>query len=111
MGYDLFMELQAKDRQLQTSLKMLRQTGEKWAAAERDYKSLLMQETLKLKDSGMSATLIDKVIYGLPSVADLRFKRDVALITYKANTESINVLKLQMKLLDNQIAREWGDHE
>lgn len=107
MSADLIMDVQAYTAKLNTSIKMLRKTGEEYAAAERDYKILLRQETLKLRDSGMAVGLIDKVVYGIRSVADARFRRDVAEATYKANQESINVLKLQIRILDNQIAREW----
>lgn len=46
--------------------------------------------------------------YGIPEVAQKRFERDVAEATYKANMESINSLKLQLRLLDAQISREYG---
>lgn len=108
MSADLIMDVQALIQKLNTSIKMLRKTGTEFAEAERDYKILLRQEALKLKDGGMAVTLIDKAVYGSKTVADARFKRDVAEATYKANQESINVLKLQIRILDNQIAREWG---
>ena len=108
MSTDLVMDVQALIAKLNTSIKMLRKTGTEFAEAERDYKILLRQEALKLKDGGMAVTLIDKAVYGSKAVADARFKRDVAEATYKGNQESINVLKLQIRILDNQIGREWG---
>ena len=56
----------------------------------------------------MAITLIDKTCYGIPSVAEARFKRDVAETVYKANLEAINSIKLQLRLLESQISREWG---
>lgn len=108
MSADLIMDIQAMIAKLNTSIKMLRQTGTEYAEAERDYKILLSQESLRLKDGGMAVTLIDKVVYGKRNVAEARFRRDVAETTYKANLESINAIKLQIRVLDNQIAREWG---
>lgn len=108
MSYDLVNDLQAKTRQLEISIKMLRKSGTDYAAAERDYKVLLRQECLKLRDDGMAIGLIDKTCYGIPSVAEARFKRDVAETVYKANLEAINALKLQMRLMEGQISREWG---
>lgn len=108
MSADLIMDVQGQIAKLNTSIKMLRKTGTELAEAERDYRILLRQESLKLKDSGMAVTLIDKTVYGIKSVADARFKRDVASAVYDANKESINVLKLQIRILDNQIGREWG---
>jgi hypothetical protein len=108
MDYDLYSELQAKTKQLEVSIRQLRKSGTDYATAERDYKILLRQECLKLRDSGMAIGMIDKTCYGIPSVAEARFKRDVAEAVYKANQESINSLKLQLRLLDAQISREWG---
>ena len=57
----------------------------------------------------MAIGMIDKTCYGIPSVAEARFKRDVAEAVYKANLESINSLKLQMRLIENQISREYDN--
>ena len=107
---DLYNELLSKTRQLDTSIKMLRQNGTAYAQAEHDYKVALRQECLKLRDQGMAIGMINMTAYGIPSVAQLRFKRDVAETVYKANQEAINSLKLQMRLIEGQIQREWG-HE
>lgn len=100
-----------KTAQLDRSIKTLRQSGTAYAEAEKNYKILLRQECLKLRDEGMAIGMIDKTCYGIPSVAEARFKRDVAEAIYKANMEAINSLKLQMRLIENQIQREWGTPE
>lgn len=105
---DLYAELQEKTRQLDISVKRLRQSGTEYAEAERDYKVLLRTECLKLRDAGMPIGLIDKTCYGIPSVAQARFERDVAETVYKANLESINSIKLQMRLIESQIGREFS---
>lgn len=105
---DLMNELQAKIKQLEASLKELRTSGTNYAKAERDYKILLRQECLKLRDDGMAIGMIDKTCYGIPSVAEARFQRDVAQTIYQANQEAINTLKLQLRLIENQISREFG---
>ena len=105
---DLYEELQAKTRQLDASIRQLRKNGTECAEAERDYKVLLRTECLKLKEEGMAVGMIDKVCYGIPAVAEARFRRDVAEVVYTANQEAINALKLQMRLIENQIQREWG---
>ena len=104
---DLYLELQNKIQQLELSIKSLRTNGTSYANAEKDYKMLLRVECLKLRDEGMAITLIDKICYGIPSVAEARYKRDVAEAVYKANQEAINSLKLQMRLIENQIGREY----
>lgn len=108
---DLYDELQRKTNQLDYSVKQLRENGTSYAQAEKDYKVLLRSECLKLRDEGMAVGMIDKTCYGIPSVAEARFRRDVAEAVYKANQEAINSLKLQMRLIEAQISREWGNNE
>jgi hypothetical protein len=105
---DLINDVQQKIKELETSVRALRKTGTAFAEAERDYKILLRTECLKLRDEGVAIGLIDKTCYGIPSVAKARFERDVAEAVYKANQESINSIKLQIRILDAQIQREWG---
>ena len=108
---DLYTELQAKTQQLDRSIKQLRTSGTEYAKAEREYKVLLRQECLKLRDEGMAIGMIDKTCYGIPTVAEARFQRDVAEAVYKANLEAINSIKLQMRLIESQLQREWGQNE
>ena len=93
---------------LQASIRSLKTTSTAKATAEKDYKILLAKECLKLRDEGMAIGMIDKTCYGIPSVAEARFKRDIAEANYDANKEAINAYKLQIRLLENQINREYG---
>ena len=104
---DLYNELNYKLKQLNESLKRLKETGTKYAEAERDYKILLRQEVLKLRDEGQAIGVITLICYGIPKVAEARFKRDVAEAIYKANQEAINTLKLQIRLIESQLQREY----
>ena len=108
MEYDLYQELNSKTRQLDMSIKQLRKSGTDYAEAERDYKVLLRTECLKLRDEGMAIGLINMTAYGIPEVAAARFKRDVTQAVYKANLEAINSIKLQMRLIEGQLNREWS---
>ena len=109
--YDLINELQQKNRELSASIKQLRISGTALAEAEKNYKMKLNEAVLSLKGKGEKTTLIPLLVYGLKDVAEMRFKRDIAEVVYNANQESINATKLQLKLLENQIAREWGKNE
>ena len=106
---DLYEQIQNLMTELTASIKMLRKNGEKLAEAERDYKITLRQEALKLRAGDMPVTLINQVIYGIDEVAQKRFKRDVEQATYEANKEHINVTKLKLRILEAQLAREWGN--
>ena len=106
---DLINDIQMLMEELTISIKKLRQTGNALAEAERDYKITLRQEALKLKlEDKLPVTLINQIIFGVPEVADKRFKRDIAETMYNTNQEHINATKLKLRLLESQINREWG---
>lgn len=108
-GIDLINNLNDLSLALSNSVGELAKCGQALADAESTYKVKLMQESLKLRDSGMAVTLIDKVVYGL--CANERRERDIAEYVYKAQLENVNAIKLRIRILDNQIAREWGRNE
>lgn len=110
-SFDLVNDLEQLFKDLRNSLKALRMNGAKYAEAEKDYKILLRQKVLEMKDAGYAVGIIDKTCYGIPEVAEARQKRDIAEAVYKANQESINVLKLQIRVVESQINREWGNPE
>lgn len=106
---ELYEELDFKNKQLDQAIKVLRKNGTELAKAEKEYKEELTKEVLRLKNEGMAITLINLIIYGQPSVSTLRFQRDVQKSIYEANTESINILKLQIRIIEAQLNREWGN--
>lgn len=107
---DLYNELQRLLNDLNISIRKLRETGSDFAEAEKDYKITLRQEALKLRaEKGMPVTLIQQVVYGVPEVAEKRFKRDVKEAIYQANQEAINSIKLQIRVIENQLNREWNN--
>lgn len=107
---DLFNEIQNLITELNVSIKKLREHGTDFADAEKQYKITLRQEALKLRaDENMAVTLINQVVYGIPEVAEKRFKRDVAEAMYQANMEHINATKLKLRILEGQLQREWGN--
>lgn len=105
---DLWQEIRQKTRQLDYSVKELRKSGTAYAEAERTYKIKLREWCLKLRAQDMPIGLIDKTCYGIPEVASLRFQRDCAEAVYKANLEAINAIKLEIRIINEQLAREWG---
>lgn len=106
---DLLNELNLLCQKLSQSIKLMSQYGKELAEAEKNYKIALRQEALKLRSGDMAVTLIQQVVYGVPEVADKRFKRDVAEAMYKTAQENINVLKLQTRVLETQLKLEYGE--
>lgn len=106
---ELIDELGTRMAHLDQALRTLKANGIAYAEAEKNYKEMVSKESMRLRDEGMAVGMIDKVIYGLPSVSILRFKRDCAKVVYEANQEAINVTKLEIKIIESQLQREWGN--
>lgn len=106
--YELYLELQEKIEQLNKYVKAVRECGIDRAKTEHDYKVLLRQKCLELRSQGMAIGMIDKVCYGIPEVANARLQRDISDAVYQANLEAINSTKLQMRLIEEQIKRDWN---
>lgn len=104
---DLYNELQEKCRLLDNSIKMLRKTGSDYAKAYTDYRVALAKELVKLKDEGYAITLAGDISRGKPEIAHLKFEEISKEAIYKANMESINVLKLEIKIIQEQLNKEW----
>ena len=105
---DLYEQIMKLMQELDASIRKLRTNGANLAESERDYKITLRQEALRLRADDMPVTLINQVIYGVPAVAEKRFKRDVEQANYDANKEFINITKLKLRILEANLAREWG---
>ena len=105
--FTLINELTALSAKLDEAVRLMARYGREYAQAEHDYKVQLSQTALRLRADDMPVTLIDKVIYGFKDVADKRLKRDIAEVMYASSKENINKLKLQMRIIDGQVDREY----
>ncbi len=106
---DLQNELMQKTAYLDNSIRMLRKTGSEYAKAYTDYRVALAKELLLLKNEGYAITLAGDIARGKPEIAHLKFEEISKEAIYKANMESINALKLEIKILQSQIDKEWSN--
>lgn len=104
--YDLWSEIRSKTKQLDYSVKELRKSGTAYAEAEKAYKIKLRETALRLRSQDMAVGMISMTVYGVPEVAELRFKRDCCEAVYKANIEAINAIKLEIRIINEQLSRE-----
>lgn len=105
---DLQNELNSRLKDLDVAIKSLRKTGEEYAKAYTDYRVELAKELLILKNEGYAITLAGDIARGKPQIAHLKFLEISKEAIYKANLESINATKLAIKIIQEQIEREWG---
>ena len=108
MYKDLWSEIQGKMRELDVCVRELRKSGTAYAEAERDYQIEKADQTLKLKSQGKPVGIITTIIKGVQPVADKLFKRMVAETVYRANLEAINSIKIELRIIEAQYEREWG---
>ena len=108
---DIQNELTYKSNLLYKSVEELKNTGKRYADAYTKYRVELAKELVKLKDEGYAITLAGDIARGKPEIAKLKFDEISTEAVYKANLETINVLKLQIKILENQLQREWTTNE
>lgn len=104
---DLWVQIEEKCKMLEKAIKDLAKNGYDLAEKEKTYKIAVSKKVFELKKDGTPATLINLVIYGMPEIAELRNHRDLAEAKYTANQEYINVMKLQIRILENQLNREY----
>ena len=106
-GQDLMNDLAGKVGLLDTALRKLGERGRSHAQAERDYRVALAQKILIERDKGTPVTIISDICRGSAEIAAKKFARDCAETNYDAAKEAINTYKLQIRILENQIEREW----
>ena len=108
MNGDLVNLLNSKITDLNVSVKKLRQTGEDYAKAYTEYRIALAKELMILKNEGYAITLAGDIARGKPDVAHLKFQEISKEAIYLANREAINSVKLQIKIIQEQLNKEYG---
>lgn len=102
-GADLYSYLQDKQLELNKALRLAKNRGIDLANAEYSYK--------KAKAKFIDSARLEKVAVTLirDLAAELRLRRDTAKVLYLNAQEAISVFKLQCRLVEAQLKREWQD--
>ena len=107
-GQTLVNDLQYTIQRINKAIDSLAKNGQRKAQAEMNYRMALAAEILQLREQGVPVTIIGDICRGSPKIATLKFERDTAEAVYDANTEAINAWKLEARMMESQISREWG---
>lgn len=105
---DLFFKIQELCDLNEERIQTMRSSGVQLAENEAEYRKALRLEILKERAKGTPVTIIGDLVRGLPHISDLRLKRDAAEAVYRSIQEEVNVNKLRIRVLDNQLGREWS---
>ena len=104
---NLIAEIDLKRKVLEDSITELRKQGDKKAESEANYRQELAKKILFERAKGTPVTIISDICRGDKFIAPLKQQRDIDISLYEALLQKIHASKLEIKILDNQIAREW----
>lgn len=104
---DLEQELNELTDRLERELATCKQAGCQYAENEAEYRKMLRIEILNERQNGTPVTIIGDVCRGKEEIADAKERRDCSEAIYKASQEAINVLKLRIRVVNEQISRIW----
>jgi len=106
---DLFNERENLSRSLSDSYQHLWQKGQESAKTEHQYKIANKVEIFRLHEEEKVAwTVCQTLAHGDQKVADLRLARDLAKVQYDVMQEKIQGIKLQLRLIESQLERDWS---
>lgn len=105
------MEEQERMKQLidllNAALGEFKKRGTDYAQAFKNYRMLLSQELLRLKAEGMPVTIAYDIARGMEHVADAKEQEIITECLYKSCQEAINTYKLQIKILQENINKDY----
>lgn len=105
---DLIAERNAIIDELVKETEVMRSSGCQYAHNKRDYRKAVRVETLRETMEGTKVTVISDLVRGIDYVANLADARDCSEAIYKSSQEKINVLKLRLRIIEDDINREWS---
>lgn len=108
-GLALYQELERKLRDMTRAIEEIKPRGTALAHAEAEYRKALAKMILRLRDEGKPVSIVGDLARGDDEVAMLRLKRDAAEVLYKSAFEAVNGMKLQVRVILEQIKMEVGN--
>lgn len=92
---------------LNKALGEYKKRGVEYANAYKNYRVAVAQELLKLRDIGTPVTIAYDIARGKEEIAEFKRQEIISESLYKSCQEAINSYKLQIKILQEQINKEY----
>lgn len=105
---DLLAERAAIIDELKSETEIMRSSGCQLARNESEYRKAVRVETLKERMEGTPVTIISDLVRGIPEVARLKEVSKCSEAMYKSSQEKINVLKIRLRIVEEDVNREWN---
>lgn len=106
---DLANEINELSILLDNKISELGKNVREYGDAYTEYRVLLAQKLLLLRSDGMPVTIAYDIARGDKIVAQAKKREIYAEGIYKANIESIQAIKLRIKLKQEQYNKEWNN--
>ena len=94
---------------LTSALSEFKKRGQDYAKSYKNYRILVAQELLRLRDSGVPVTICQDLARGKVEVANAKEQEIITECLYKSCQEAILTYKLQIKILQAQINNDYGN--
>lgn len=105
---DLFIELHELRRGMNQALRIAKERGMELAEKEATYKVAKGKLVLCERENKTPVSVINDIVLGNPVISTLRKERDIAKVLYINAQEAINVRKLELRIVEAQLGREWN---
>ena len=106
---ELYEQLDELTDQLMAELEVCKTSGCQYAENEAEYRKALRIAILEERSKGTPVTVISDLCRGREDIAELKQRRDCSEALYKASQEAINVYKLKIRTVDEDIKRTWSN--
>lgn len=106
---ELINEMNRLADDLPKAVKLMAEKGREYAAADVKYRTEKAKEMARLRAAGEPVTLIGDLIYNSEIVCEALGNRDQTEALYKTAQENINAIKVQIRVLEEQVKREWAE--
>ena len=100
-------DIEAGIAYLEQRTEEMRESGRRYYTADAEYRAVKAKAILDERQKGTPATICRDVIYARADVAQALTERNCAQAVYEADRESINTMKLKLRIYDAQEDRDW----
>lgn len=105
---DIMQEMSSLRVMLDRAVTEAKERGRVLAKCEHDYRVAKAKYILQQRTEGTPVTILADLAKGEENIARLCMERDIAQTLYDSSKEAINSYKLQIRIVQEQIQREWN---
>ena len=105
---ELYQEMAYYEDLLIKAVSELKERGRNYAKAYKEYRMLLAKELLELRANEMPVTIAYDIARGKEEIADAKEQEIITESLYKSCQEALQCYKLKIRIIQEQINKEYG---